>query len=79
MEVDHIVSILNRGTNDPSNLWSLCRACHRDKTHSARKSHASLERFVAPLKAAGFSARVEWCADCKGHQLRIDRAPEAPV
>ncbi len=31
-EVDHIVSKTNGGTDDPSNLQGLCKACHSRKT-----------------------------------------------
>ncbi|WP_407691555.1 HNH endonuclease [Robbsia andropogonis] len=33
-EVDHILALVNGGTNDDSNLWLLCYDCHRDKTRS---------------------------------------------
>lgn len=31
-EVDHIVALVNGGSNDDSNLMGLCRACHYEKT-----------------------------------------------
>ena len=31
-DIDHIRPLSNGGTNDPSNLQSLCKACHKDKT-----------------------------------------------
>lgn len=31
-EVDHIISLRNGGTNEPSNLRALCKACHARKT-----------------------------------------------
>jgi len=31
-EVDHIVNIAAGGTDDPSNLESICRDCHQKKT-----------------------------------------------
>lgn len=31
-EVDHIISKAKGGTDDPSNLQSLCVQCHREKT-----------------------------------------------
>ncbi|WP_233866690.1 HNH endonuclease [Paraburkholderia adhaesiva] len=31
-EVDHIVRVADGGTDDPSNLQSLCHECHADKT-----------------------------------------------
>lgn len=32
MEVDHIVSLARGGTDHPSNLRAMCRACHAAKT-----------------------------------------------
>lgn len=32
MEVDHKIPFHKGGTNDPSNLQTLCRGCHIDKT-----------------------------------------------
>ena len=31
-EVDHIVEVVNGGTNDIENLQPLCKACHKQKT-----------------------------------------------
>lgn len=31
-EVDHIVALVNGGTDTPDNRQSLCRECHHDKT-----------------------------------------------
>jgi 5-methylcytosine-specific restriction endonuclease McrA len=31
-EIDHKQPLWNGGTNDRSNLWALCSACHKDKT-----------------------------------------------
>ena len=31
-DVDHIISKAKGGTDDPSNLQSLCRSCHQTKT-----------------------------------------------
>ncbi|WP_046698977.1 HNH endonuclease [Moraxella bovoculi] len=33
LELDHIVNIANGGTDDPSNLQTLCKSCHAKKTH----------------------------------------------
>lgn len=32
VELDHIVALVNDGTNDPENMQGLCRTCHADKT-----------------------------------------------
>ena len=32
IELDHIVALVNGGTNDPENMQGLCRSCHQDKT-----------------------------------------------
>ena len=34
-DVDHIVPLARGGTNDPANLRTLCRACHRQ--HGAKR------------------------------------------
>lgn len=31
-ELDHIVALVNGGTNDPSNRQGLCEPCHKAKT-----------------------------------------------
>jgi 5-methylcytosine-specific restriction protein A len=31
-EVDHVVALVNGGTDDPENLQGLCIECHADKT-----------------------------------------------
>ncbi len=31
LEIDHILPIARRGTNDPANLQVLCRPCNRKK------------------------------------------------
>lgn len=36
-EVDHIIPLSKGGTNDLSNLQSLCHECHTAKTHSDNK------------------------------------------
>ncbi|MEV3860723.1 HNH endonuclease [Streptomyces sp. NPDC050095] len=33
LEVDHIVPVSRGGSWELSNLWVLCRPCHRTKTH----------------------------------------------
>ncbi len=32
LELDHIVNVASGGTDDESNLQSLCAPCHKDKT-----------------------------------------------
>ena len=41
-DVDHIVPIAHGGTDDDSNLQSLCHDCHKTKT--------ALERRIKPIK-----------------------------
>lgn len=36
-DVDHIIPLKNRGTNDPWNLQSLCGECHDTKSYGAPK------------------------------------------
>ena len=31
-EVDHVIALVNGGTDDPENLRGVCFDCHRDKT-----------------------------------------------
>ncbi|MER6912249.1 HNH endonuclease [Streptomyces sp. NPDC000594] len=33
LEVDHVVPAAKGGSWELSNLWTLCRTCHRRKTH----------------------------------------------
>lgn len=35
-EVDHIVDKASKGTDDPSNLQSICNECHKAKTAAAQ-------------------------------------------
>ena len=35
-QVDHIMPKANGGTDDPSNLEAICRACHEAKTAGGR-------------------------------------------
>ena len=37
-ELDHIVALMNGGSNEPSNLQGLCTECHKVKT-AADKGH----------------------------------------
>ncbi|MCF3100952.1 HNH endonuclease [Streptomyces roseoverticillatus] len=39
LEVDHIVPVARGGTWDLRNLRTLCRSCHRLKTHEDRTGH----------------------------------------
>ena len=32
LECDHVIPLVDGGTNDPSNLQALCTDCHMDKT-----------------------------------------------
>ncbi|MET8702723.1 HNH endonuclease [Kitasatospora sp. NPDC004723] len=33
LEVDHLVPVARGGSWEPSNLWTLCRPCHKTKTY----------------------------------------------
>lgn len=48
LEVDHRVALHLGGTNDHSNLWLLCRACHQAKT-SGEQSYR-LKRIFAEAR-----------------------------
>lgn len=34
LECDHIINTAQGGTDDPSNLQTLCKPCHQVKTHA---------------------------------------------
>lgn len=50
-EIDHILSLKDGGTNEPSNLQALCLMCHRVK--STRSSVGTSKKAV-PKKKTGF-------------------------
>ena len=59
LQVDHIISRYHGGTNDPSNLQTLCSICNRDK--SIREMHfrktGTLLKSAPPLQfPAGFNS-----------------------
>ncbi|MFE4513777.1 HNH endonuclease [Kitasatospora sp. NPDC056783] len=37
LEVDHLIPVSRGGSWEADNLWTLCRDCHRHKTHSDRQ------------------------------------------
>lgn len=39
-EVDHIVELADGGTDDDTNLQSLCVECHKDKTERSKRARA---------------------------------------
>ena len=49
LEVDHIVSLANGGTDAPDNLRTVCRRCHLAKTQieatAAKKARAARARY----------------------------------
>jgi hypothetical protein len=49
-EVDHIRPRMARGTDDPSNLRPLCRACHEHKTRADDTAEASAKEFAEDAK-----------------------------
>jgi hypothetical protein len=49
LEVDHKRALMNGGTNDPSNLATLCKKCHVEKTSMDK----SLKRKRESLKKKG--------------------------
>lgn len=58
LEMDHAVALMNGGSNDLTNLYCLCHACHVEKTRMDRslKKHRvklakDLEAAPAPLPA----------------------------
>ncbi|MFG3582574.1 HNH endonuclease [Streptomyces sp. NPDC047990] len=38
LEVDHLIPVARGGSWELSNLWVLCRGCHRNKTYGEDKS-----------------------------------------
>ena len=49
-DVDHIIRKADGGNDDESNLQSLCRSCHKDKT---RAENAGIEAKVSGCNASG--------------------------
>ncbi len=50
-EVDHIVALINGGTDDDDNLQSLCRDCHVMKTRADKgfKPSGACDEFGFPI------------------------------
>jgi 5-methylcytosine-specific restriction endonuclease McrA len=48
-EVDHIVSVVDGGTDDPANLRLLCAPCHYDRTRVWTQDRAASRRPQASL------------------------------
>lgn len=47
LQLDHIVEIADGGhPTDPSNLWLLCKPCHKVKTKAAREARNEAKRRV---------------------------------
>lgn len=45
LELDHKVALFVGGTNEPENLWLLCRSCHRTKTNQERVGVVKAKQF----------------------------------
>ncbi len=67
VQVDHIIELRHGGTNDPSNLWSLCGACHAAKTYSGSRHNPRARLVIAGLSARGYRASYTWCTEDGGH------------
>ena len=48
LEVDHIISVVNGGTNDEDNLQTLCYKCHMEKRWKNKKDNDSFTN-LSPL------------------------------
>jgi 5-methylcytosine-specific restriction protein A len=48
-EVDHIVPVVEGGTDDPRNLRLLCLPCHQDRTRLWRRARANGPQSELPL------------------------------
>lgn len=46
LEIDHIVNKAQGGTDDESNLQTLCKSCHQTKTHTESQAGA-VEKFTS--------------------------------
>lgn len=46
VQVDHVVSLARGGTDDPSNLQAICKACHDVKTQREARGAARGEGRV---------------------------------
>lgn len=51
-EVDHVLALVNGGSNDMDNMQGLCQACHVDKTIE--------DLGQAPKAKFGADGRVKW-------------------
>lgn len=44
LEVDHRIALMNGGSNEPSNLFTLCDICHTEKTRMDRSINRQLKK-----------------------------------
>lgn len=56
--LDHVVALVNGGTNDEANLQGLCRECHREKTaaDTGKRARIAVGADGYPLHDAPTSA-----------------------
>lgn len=75
LEVDHIIGLRNGGTNDPRNLWSLCKACHAAKTRHDFDHNPRADLIVRALRARGYRATYTLCrgGHRPHHVLSVER------
>lgn len=75
--VDHIISKADRGTDEPSNLQTICNPCHTAKTareaQQARDTHAS-----AVGKSSGLGAPISGAPSTGGQQAGGGEKSAAP-
>ena len=72
MEVDHIVSLANKGINEPSNCITLCKKHHSMKTKGVRGHNKFFfEAYEKAAKKIGVSGKFEFCKYCKTHHFSV--------
>jgi len=71
LEVDHIIDLWKGGPNKPSNGVTLCRACHKLKTHPKPGSswHRFVSRYATVVTRLGYRVEYGWCSEHKHHYL----------
>jgi len=83
LEVDHIIELSRGGLNDPSNGVTLCRACHRLKTHPRAEAswHIFVQRYTRVLTPLGFKVKYGTCSEHRNwwhHYIFAEKAAAAP-
>jgi hypothetical protein len=69
LEVDHVVALVDGGTNDEGNLVTACYACNRGKEHSRRWAEVSRPNVAKHIEPEALFADDDmWCTDYEGRE-----------